>query len=273
MLGGAIGITNTHSVGRGARRPRRRGHPVAASGQLLLVAARRRRDMGRHAQRHRRVPRPAGACHRGARRRPRRTGRRGQRRGRHGHGLPRVQGRHRDRLPAPAPRQTAAGRSGVLVQANYGRRGLLRIDGVPVGEAITTEEVPSPYERAAQGAPWPTAGGPARPRAGPARERDGSIIVIVATDAPLLPIQCRRVAQRASLGLARAGGLGSTTSGDLILCFSNGNRGLPQPEIDASGRAWRRLGCSSTRRSIRSSRRPWRRPRNPSPMPSWPPRP
>ena len=116
---------------------------------------------------------------------------------------------------------------GVLVQANYGRRGLLRIDGVPVGAEITTDEVPSP--RAARH------GAAARPPEGaPARERDGSIIVIVATDAPILPHQCRRLAQRASLGLARMGGLGATTSGDLFLCFSTGNRALPPPEVEAT---------------------------------------
>ena len=69
---------------------------------------------------------------------------------------------------------------------------------------------------------------------GPARERDGSIIIIVATDAPLLPTQCRRLAQRAGLGLGRAGGLGATTSGDLFLAFSNGNRALPPPETPAT---------------------------------------
>ena len=116
---------------------------------------------------------------------------------------------------------------GVLVQANYGRRGLLRVDGVPVGLEIPVEEVPSPYpERATVRYPGELA--ESDPRA--ARARDGSIIIIVATDAPLLPHQCRRVAQRASLGLARAGGVGATTSGDLILAFSTGNLGLPQPE-------------------------------------------
>jgi len=117
---------------------------------------------------------------------------------------------------------------GVLVQANYGRRGLLRVDGVPVGAEITTAEVSSP--RAARH------GAAASPPEGvPARERDGSIIVIVATDAPILPHQCRRLAQRASLGLARMGGLGATTSGDFFLCFSNGNRALPPPEVEATG--------------------------------------
>jgi len=114
---------------------------------------------------------------------------------------------------------------GVLVQANYGRRDLLRIDGVPVGAEIPIGEVPSPYgdRRHADAAVAIAA---------PARERDGSIIIIVATDAPILPHQCRRLAQRASLGLARAGSLGATTSGDLFLCFSNGNRARPLPESD-----------------------------------------
>jgi len=110
---------------------------------------------------------------------------------------------------------------GVLVQANYGRRGLLRVDGVPVGREIPTSEVPSPYRD--------------RRRASPGRAGAGSIIIVVATDAPLLPGQCTRIAQRAGLGLARAGGVGATTSGDLFLCFSTGNRAIPQPEIEPLG--------------------------------------
>ncbi len=110
---------------------------------------------------------------------------------------------------------------GVLVQANYGRRGLLRVDGVPVGEAIPTSEVPSPYDREE------------RRQAG--RAGAGSIIIVVATDAPLLPIQCRRLAQRAGLGLARAGGLGATSSGDLFLCFATGNREIPPAEVEPPG--------------------------------------
>jgi D-aminopeptidase len=106
---------------------------------------------------------------------------------------------------------------GVLVQANYGRRGLLRIDGVPVGEAIPITEVPSP-----RGVPGPPPG-------------SGSIIGIVATDAPLLPHQCARLARRASLGLARTGGLGATTSGDIFLAFATGNRGMPAAEAPAQG--------------------------------------
>jgi D-aminopeptidase len=106
---------------------------------------------------------------------------------------------------------------GVLVQANYGRRAQLRVAGVPVGEEIPTQEVPSPY---------PEHLGPPAGRPGA-----GSIIIVVATDAPLLPDQCRRLAQRAGLGLARAGGIGMTTSGDLFICFATGNRGIPAAEI------------------------------------------
>jgi D-aminopeptidase len=91
---------------------------------------------------------------------------------------------------------------GVLVQANYGSREDLRIGGVPVGEMIDTMSVPSPWEEAPTG---------------------GSIIVLIATDAPLLPIQCKRLARRATVGLSRTGGYGHDSSGDLFLAFSTGN--------------------------------------------------
>jgi D-aminopeptidase len=100
---------------------------------------------------------------------------------------------------------------GVLVQANHGRRARLRVNGTPVGERIPADEVPSPFDavvRAARGS--------------------GSIIVLIATDAPLLPHQCDRLAQRAALGIARTGGSGENGSGDLILAFSTGNDGLPK---------------------------------------------
>ena len=97
---------------------------------------------------------------------------------------------------------------GVLVQANHGRRDRLRVNGVPVG--------PLPGEEPAPG------NGP-----GPG----GSIIVIVATDATLLPGQCDRLAQRAALGIGRVGGAGEHSSGDIILAFATGNRGL-RPLVD-----------------------------------------
>ncbi|MEO6579077.1 MAG: P1 family peptidase [Candidatus Limnocylindria bacterium] len=105
---------------------------------------------------------------------------------------------------------------GVLVQANYGTRELLRIDGVPVGAAIGRGEVPSPWDQveavAASGS-----------RTGP---EGGSIIGIVATDAPLLPHQCARLAQRVGMGVARMGSYAAHGSGDLFLAFATGNRGL-----------------------------------------------
>jgi len=116
---------------------------------------------------------------------------------------------------------------GVLVQANYGRRDRLRVDGVPVGEAIPVSDVPSPYpfdgDDAPAFAPSPQPG-------------SGSIIVVVATDAPLLPHQCGRLAQRAGLGIARMGGTGAPSSGDLFLCFATGNRSLPRTSFRADPR-------------------------------------
>ncbi|BBY18782.1 DmpA family aminopeptidase [Mycolicibacterium litorale] len=122
---------------------------------------------------------------------------------------------------------TAAGRYtvGVLVQANHGRRERFRVNGVPVGEIIGRDAVPLPDM-------------PARYEPG-----SGSIIVIVATDAPLLPHQCTRLAQRSALAVSRVGGSGEQYSGDLMLAFSTGNRGIPpyawdedtatdRPEID-----------------------------------------
>jgi D-aminopeptidase len=110
---------------------------------------------------------------------------------------------------------------GVLVQANYGKRAWLRVDGVPVGAEITVDEVPSAWGavRAVDAAAPPPG--------------TGSIIVVLATDAPLLPHQCERVAQRAGLGIARAGGTGGHTSGDLFIAFATGNR-LP-PDDDVHG--------------------------------------
>jgi D-aminopeptidase len=111
---------------------------------------------------------------------------------------------------------------GVLAQANYGRRDWLRIDGVPVGDAIPVTDVPSPYAADDEEA-LPAPG-------------SGSIIVIVATDAPLLPHQCERLAQRAGLGIARMGGTGAHSSGDLFLCFATGNRSLPKTSFRADPR-------------------------------------
>jgi L-aminopeptidase/D-esterase-like protein len=87
---------------------------------------------------------------------------------------------------------------GALVQANYGRRDMLRVAGVPVGREITD----------------------LMPRAGRADDGTGSIIVVVATDAPLLPHQLKRLAHRVSLGIGVMGGRGENTSGDIFIAFS-----------------------------------------------------
>ena len=100
---------------------------------------------------------------------------------------------------------------GALVQTNYGRRSTLRVDGAPVGRVLSTERVPSPFEQEEETPPAGT----------------GSIIVVLATDAPLLPIQCDRLAKRAGIGLGRMGGGLSDGSGDIFLAFATGNRGIP----------------------------------------------
>lgn len=113
---------------------------------------------------------------------------------------------------------------GALVQGNYGSRELLRVDGVPVGQEIPVSEIPSAWSQmeALDAASSDAAPGMAG-RMGPG---GGSIIVILATDAPLLPFQCERLAQRAGLGLARMGSIASHGSGDLFVAFATGNRGL-----------------------------------------------
>ena len=106
---------------------------------------------------------------------------------------------------------------GALVQTNYGSRSTLRVDGAPVGRVLTTERVRSPFEDEETEQPAGT----------------GSIIVVLATDAPLLPIQCVRLAIRAGVGLARMGGGLDDGSGDIFLAFATGNRGLPRAVLDA----------------------------------------
>jgi D-aminopeptidase len=97
---------------------------------------------------------------------------------------------------------------GVLVQANHGTRDLLRVAGAPVGR-----EIPRPASAQLDD---------------PALHRDaigevGSIIIVVGTDAPLLPHQLKRIARRAALGLARTGSVSSNGSGDIFLAFSTAN--------------------------------------------------
>jgi L-aminopeptidase/D-esterase-like protein len=117
---------------------------------------------------------------------------------------------------------------GVLVQCNYGARRDLRIAGVPVGEEIPDLQacIANRDPVSAQAAP-----GQRRPcdaPATPGRDDDegaGSIIVVLATDAPLLPHQLKRMATRISLGVGRMGGWGGNSSGDIFVAFSTANAG------------------------------------------------
>jgi len=116
---------------------------------------------------------------------------------------------------------------GVLVQCNFGLRRQLRIAGVPVGQ-----EMPDPkpcYDTKAELGPDQSE---RRCPAGSDKMREqGSIIAIIATDAPLLPHQLRRVARRAALGVGRMGGVAGAGSGDLFLAFSTVKEGI----TDSSG--------------------------------------
>ena len=115
---------------------------------------------------------------------------------------------------------------GVLVQANFGGGRGLTIAGVPVGMEFAREQ-----ERGASLNTDQTAEGNVPPglEAGFEMELEhegrGSIIIVVATDAPLLPHQLKRIARRASLGVARTGGIASNGSGDIFVAFSTGNPG------------------------------------------------
>lgn len=104
---------------------------------------------------------------------------------------------------------------GVLVQCNCGRRPQLTIAGVPVGKEI-------PAAQAGVAAPSPLPGSETRGDV-------GSIIIVIATDAPLLPHQLKRIARRAALGLARTGSVSGNSSGDIFIAFSTAN-----PHADAA---------------------------------------
>jgi L-aminopeptidase/D-esterase-like protein len=96
---------------------------------------------------------------------------------------------------------------GVLVQANFGRRSELLVAGVPVGREIPEEPAYAALESRRE-------------------DRDfGSIIVVVATDAPLLPHQLERIARRATMGIARTGAVAGNGSGDIFIAFSTANPG------------------------------------------------
>ena len=116
---------------------------------------------------------------------------------------------------------------GVLVQSNFGDRRNLVVDGLPLGREIGADVVPVPERKKVL------------------PNEDGSIIIVVATDAPLLPQQCTALSRRATLGLARTGAMANNGSGDFAMAFSTGNRvdvlaeqpwqdlqALPQRQLD-----------------------------------------
>jgi L-aminopeptidase/D-esterase-like protein len=105
---------------------------------------------------------------------------------------------------------------GVLVQANYGSRQLFRVAGVPVGREITDLQPK-------RGNPPPASNAAVERKFPGADEGQGSIIVVVATDAPLLPHQLKRLVQRVSLGVGNVGGRGENSSGDIFIAFSTAN--------------------------------------------------
>jgi D-aminopeptidase len=100
---------------------------------------------------------------------------------------------------------------GVLVQANHGDRRHFEVNGVPIGQVLGWREVPVPRMSAITSVPPGT----------------GSVLAVVATDAPLLPHQLNRMAQRAGLGIAKFGARGDNYSGDLMIAFSTAAHGLP----------------------------------------------
>jgi L-aminopeptidase/D-esterase-like protein len=118
---------------------------------------------------------------------------------------------------------------GVLVQCNQGARADLRVAGVPVGElmprpAACYADRTIPPENRVAGVPFCDEGADADGLAEPPPEGAGSIIIVLATDAPLLPTQIKRLVTRTALGLARIGGMGYNGSGDIFLGFSTANR-------------------------------------------------
>ena len=113
-------------------------------------------------------------------------------------------------------RSAASHTVGVLVQANHGSRRRLTIDGYPVGRHLDESVVPLP--------------------GGDLPEGMGSIISVVATDAPLLPHQCRSLAARTALGIGRVGGVGEHWSGDLSIAFATGHSDLGGRQSQQPGR-------------------------------------
>ncbi len=120
---------------------------------------------------------------------------------------------------------------GVLVQANFGRRAELVVAGVPVGKNMpgsVYSTVASPFGDTAESG---------RPEVAAMGRSYSSIIAVVATDAPLLPHQLKRIARRVSLGIARTGGIAHNGSGDIFIAFSTANTDAARGDAGASIRS------------------------------------
>lgn len=116
---------------------------------------------------------------------------------------------------------------GVFVQANFGARSELTVAGVPVGRLLGDDDPQQEQQEQQRAGQATAAAGPAAPPG------TGSVIGVVATDAPLLPGQCKALARRVPLGLARTGTTGSHFSGDLFLAFSTAGNGALASTIPA----------------------------------------
>jgi len=121
---------------------------------------------------------------------------------------------------------------GVLVQCNTGDRKVLRIAGAPVGAALAKRWLPCFDPKLGRGGSGPLK--PCTPEglAGEPPPDQGSIVIVVATDAPLMPLQLNRVAKRAALGVARLGSYSGNGSGDLIVSFSTRPAAVNHEEQD-----------------------------------------
>jgi L-aminopeptidase/D-esterase-like protein len=118
---------------------------------------------------------------------------------------------------------------GVLVQCNYGSKSEVRIAGIPVGREITgtdpcVAQQSDPPVRLGTGQPAPVCGRQINMRL-PEEPEQGSIIVVVATDAPATPDQLKRIVRRVGLGMGRMGSIHGNGSGDIFIAFSTANGG------------------------------------------------
>ena len=129
---------------------------------------------------------------------------------------------------------------GILVQCNQGSRSDLRVAGVPVGEMLpepsacyADRSIPAELRRS--GVRWCDEGEDAAGQMEPIPEGAGSIIIVLATDAPLLPTQIKRLVTRTTMGLARIGGMGYNGSGDIFIGFTTANRSAAAERSTVAG--------------------------------------